>query len=107
MWCFSSGGATRLETFKVKAPDESDGVARGTLNVAGLTAQTSKIRSRIIWAGEVRVVRKTSPDGIACCEDPNPTPAQVEVALERARQPGFVLLPKRWVRTGPEGEQAR
>ena len=46
---------------------------------------------------EVRVVRKISPDGIACCEDPNPTPAQVEAALERARQPGFVLLPKRWV----------
>jgi len=26
-----------------------------------------------------------------------PTPAQVEAALKRARQPGFVLLPKRWV----------
>ena len=53
------------------------------------------VQNTLGW--EVRVVRKISPDGIACCEDPNPTPAQVEAALKRARQPGFVLLPKRWV----------
>ena len=63
------------------------------------------VQNNLGW--EVRVVRKISPDGIACCEDPNPTPAQVEAALKRARQPGFVLLPKRWVRTGPEGGPAR
>ena len=45
----------------------------------------------------MRVVRKCSSDGIACCEDPNPTPVQIEAAIGRAKQSGFVLLPKRWV----------
>ena len=53
------------------------------------------VKAELGW--KVRVVRKCSPDKITCCEDPNPTPAQVEAALGRARQKGFVLLPKRWM----------
>jgi transposase len=46
---------------------------------------------------EVRVVKKRASDGIAYCEDPNPTPKQFEKAVERSKKKGFVLLPKRWV----------
>jgi transposase len=46
---------------------------------------------------EVRVVKKSASDGIAHCEDPNPTPEQFEKAVERSKKKGFVLLPKRWV----------
>ena len=53
------------------------------------------VKAELGW--EVRVVRKCSPDKIACCEDPNPTPAQIQAAIGRAKQSGFVLLPKRWV----------
>ena len=53
------------------------------------------VKAELGW--EVRVVRKCSPDRIACCEDPNPNPAQIEAAIKRSKQSGFVLLPKRWV----------
>ncbi len=45
----------------------------------------------------MRVVKKSASDGIAYCEDPNPTPEQFDKAVERSKKKGFVLLPKRWV----------
>ena len=42
------------------------------------------VKAELGW--EVRVVRKCSSDGIACCEDPNPTPVQIEAAIGRAKQ---------------------
>ena len=46
---------------------------------------------------EIRVVKKSAADGIAHCEDPNPSPEQIEQAITRAKEKGFVVLPKRWV----------